>query len=131
MEVARHYQRFIDMIRDVRSHKDDPVDTAFGVALQHARQINGLGLNITTETLNTFAPARFAVLNKNSAGSLEHLGCTNIGSLDKRMFPIQKYVRFNDIMTELANRWQFTDLSQVDHFLNYVYWHHVKQPKKP
>lgn len=130
-EVARYYERFIDMVKDLRGHKDDPVDKAFAVALQHAKQIDGLGLNITTEMLNTLAPAKFAVLNKNSAGSLVHLGCTNLGTLDKHTFSVQKYVRFNEIMTELASRWKFTDLSQVDHFLNYVYWHYVKQPTQP
>jgi len=44
----------------------------------------------------------------------------------KISFREEKYVEYNDLLKNVAVRCGFGDLSQVDHFMNYVYWKYVK-----
>ncbi|GKT07175.1 restriction endonuclease PLD domain-containing protein [Desulforhabdus sp. TSK] len=129
--VARKHGAFIELVKAVRERLKEAPDIVFDVGLEHARKIEGLGLNVLTEIMNTYAPDRFAVLNQNPVGSLMHLGFEGFGTLNKLAFSGLKYAKFNSLIQELARLCKFHDLSQVDHFLNYVYWKYAKLEKAP
>lgn len=128
-KVAEHYEHFIEMLKMIRSNLNSADNVLFDKCRQHAQQIEGLGPNVITEIMNTYAPEKFAVLNNNPASSLSHLGFEEFGSLNKKFFSGNQYAKFNGLIREIARLCKFSDLAEVDHFLNYVYWNHAK-PKK-
>lgn len=124
--VADNYKKFLKMLQAVHSSINQKPETVFDVGIQHAVEIDGLGLNVLTEILNTYKPSKFAVLNRNPATSLAHLGFEEFKSFSKNSFSVEKYMRFNDLIKEIADLCEFKELSEVDHFLNYVYWAYAK-----
>lgn len=118
--------KFLAILRAIKDSVGDTASIArsLGEIKEQAKEINGLGWNVITEILNTYAPKKFGVFNRNSTASLEYLGIEKFKNPSQAN--VDKYLRFNRIVTELAKEFTFTDLSQVDHFLNYVYWNHVK-----
>ncbi len=127
--VAEKYELFLQLLSAVREKIKDSPDVVLEVGLNHARNINGLGPNVLTEIMNTYSPENFAVFNNNPVSSLAYLGFENFGSLEKKNFLGQKYLKFNKLIWELSQLCGFVDLSQVDHFLNFVYEKYAK-PKK-
>jgi len=125
-KVASRYMRFINMLQAIRGNIKASPEVVLNIAREHAAEIGGIGLNVITEIMNTYAPRKFAVLNKNPTDSLEHLGFERFGSLNKALFTGSRYVRFNNLIRELATSCGFENLSDVDHFLNYIYWKYVK-----
>ena len=93
--------------------------------MQFVVKVKGLGVNVLTETLNTYSPNKCAVLNKNPLGSLSHLGFENFKRQES--FNASDYEDYNGFIKEFAKSCEFKNLSQVDHFLNYIYWEHVKR----
>jgi HKD family nuclease len=124
--IADNYRQFLRMLREVPSAVRATPEVAFDRLMAHARRIKGLGVNVVTEILNTYAPRKFAVLNENPVGSLERMGFERFGSLNKTVITAADYARFNELASELARRARFSDLSHVDHFLNFIYWNYVK-----
>lgn len=124
--VADNYKKFLILLKEVRKKINSLPEIVFEIGLQHALEINGLGLNVLTEILNTYKPSKFAVLNRNPATSLSHLGFEEFKSFSKKSFTVEKYMRFNSLIKELAGLCEFSELSEVDHFLNYVYWKYAK-----
>lgn len=114
------------MLKAVHNSINQKPETVFAVGIQHAVDIDGLGLNVLTEILNTYKPSKFAVLNRNPATSLAHLGFEEFKSFSKNSFTVEKYIRFNELIKEIADLCEFKELSEVDHFMNYVYWAYAK-----
>ena len=129
-KVARSYRQFVRLLRALRSNIEATADVLIDISRQNAQQINGLGLNVITEIMNTYAPKKFAVLNRNPVSSLAHLGFEEFGSLNKKVFSGAKYAKFNSLIQELGRLCGFSDLAEVDHFLNYVYWNYAKPKQK-
>jgi len=82
--------------------------------------IDGIGPNIVTEILNTYAPDKFAVLNKNPLTSVKHLGFEEFPK--PQSFKPKDYNNFTILLSGIMNGYGFESLGEVDHFLNYIYW---------
>lgn len=126
--VANCYDKFLAFLAVIKAKMEETPDVIMESVLPDVRNINGMGLNVLTETMNTYAPKRFSVLNRNPVTSLACLGFEKFGSLGKHSFSGRKYSKFNNLILELARLCEFDDLSQVDHFLDFVYW--KTKPKK-
>lgn len=129
-KVAKNYDKVLKIVRFIKSNTRKNDEYIFTNVLLMIQGVDGLGLNVITEMLQTYMPKRFSVMNKNSTGSLEFLGCEHFGSLSKKTITTEKYFIFNRVVSELAAKCNFSNLSKVDHFLNFVYWKHVKKVKK-
>jgi len=123
-KVAIKYKTFIDMLRIIQNRTNSSPREQFEVGMSYVLKINGLGVNVLTEILNTYSPRKCAVLNNNPISSLNHLGFEKYKS--PNTFNGLDYDKYNDLIKEFAKSCVFTNLSQVDHFLNYVYWKYVK-----
>lgn len=86
------------------------------------KKIDGIGPNILTEILNTYKPSKFAVLNDNPLTSIKFFGFEDFPN--PQSFKPENYRDFNLLLTGLMKAYELTDLGQVDHFLNYIYWKH-------
>ena len=128
-KVADQYGKFVTMLQDVCRAIGGTAGEVFKLGMSHVQQIHGLGPNVLTEIMNTYAPSRYSVLNRNPIGSLRKMGIASFA--DPGRSGAEKYAEYNDLMRNLATRCGFADLSQVDHFMNYVYWKYVKGSPSP
>jgi len=129
-EVLKNFKKLQTLIMFIYSSKNKSDDFIIGNCLDQIQEIPGLGLNVPTEMLNTLLPCRFSVFNKNSTESLINIGCSSFGSRNKKHVSIEQYLNFNGIVAELASHLEFTSYSQVDHFLNFIYWEYVYPAKQ-
>lgn len=128
-DVAQNYPKFINLLKDIQKNLAEPPETLFNIGIKYAREISGLGPNVLTEIMNTYAPNKFSVLNKNPISSLTHLGFEVFKTLGKTNVTGVKYLEFNSLIQEIADLCKFKDLAQVDHFLNFVYFKYAKPQK--
>lgn len=124
-KVASKYKTFLKMAKAIQNNTGkNPIDQ-FGEGMKYVRKVKGLGVNVLTEILNTYSPRKCSVLNNNPISSLHHLGFEKFKA--PNTFKEDDYEKYNDLMKEFAKSCEFRNLSQVDHFLNYVYWKYVKR----
>ena len=123
-KVANKYKTFLDMVRAIRNITASNPREQFEEGMKFVKKINGLGVNALTEILNTYVPRKCSVLNNNPISSLNYLGFEKFKP--PNTFKGDDYEKYNDIMEEFAISCDFKNLSQVDHFLNYIYWKYVK-----
>ncbi|WP_417673849.1 phospholipase D-like domain-containing protein [Roseibium sp.] len=87
-----------------------------------ADTIPGVGINMATEILCTFAPTRYAVYNGNTAGALSILGISVAPHAKFRAIGPDRYEQVCDTIKALGARIGAADLSEADAFLNWIYW---------
>lgn len=87
-----------------------------------AATIPGVGLNMATELLCTFAPRRYAVYNGNTVGALRALGIETARHANFGAIGPARYAQLCDTIRALAGRIGTSDLSTADAFLNWIYW---------
>lgn len=102
-----------------------PVVEGYAQLREPAGAIEGVGINMVSEILCTFAPARYAVFNGNTAEALRVIGADppNAGSL----FSPAAYARVCGIISAIRERIGGKDLSDTDAFLNWIYQEKVKK----
>jgi len=126
--VAPHYKLFLKMLPDLKRNIGSTPQKIFEIAKSHFDFIDGLGGNVVTEILNTYAPKRYPILNKNPLSSLKKLGLTSFPN--QQSFHPASYEQYTDLMTKIAKMCGFENLSRVDHFMNFIYWKYVKPYEK-
>lgn len=89
-----------------------------------ARKIAGVGMNMVSEILCTFAPKRYAVFNGNTAAALRGLGTDPPKSVT--LFSPEAYARVCGVVEAVRRRIGGEDLSDADAFLNWIYQTKVK-----
>ncbi len=89
-----------------------------------AAKIDGVGINMVSEILCTFAPKRYAVFNGNTADALRALGAAPPKSVT--LFSPEAYARVCGVVEAVRRRIGGEDLSDADAFLNWVYQTKVK-----
>jgi hypothetical protein len=89
-----------------------------------ASKIEGVGINMVSEMLCTFAPKRYAVFNGNTAEALRAVGADPPKSVT--LFSPMAYARVCDIVEAVRRRIGGEDLSDADAFLNWIYQKKVK-----
>jgi HKD family nuclease len=102
-----------------------PVEEGYAKLRKSAGDTEGVGINMVSEILCTFAPARYAVFNGNTAKALRVIGADppNAGSL----FSPAAYARVCGIIGAVQERIGGKDLSDTDAFLNWIYQMKVKK----
>lgn len=101
-----------------------PVEEGYGLIRARAGEIKGVGINMVSEILCTFAPTRYAVFNGNTAAALRMIGADppNGGSLPSPT----AYKRVCSVVDAVRERIGASDLSEADAFLNWIYQEKVK-----
>lgn len=89
-----------------------------------AGEIDGVGINMVTEILCTFAPKRYAVFNGNTADALRALGAAPPKSVT--LFSPEAYARVCGVVEAVRRRIGGNDLSDADAFLNWIYQTKIK-----
>ncbi|WP_022677442.1 phospholipase D family protein [Novosphingobium sp. B-7] len=89
-----------------------------------AGKIEGVGINMVSEMLCTFAPKRYAVFNGNTAEALRAVGAAPPKSVT--LFSPIAYARVCDVVEAVRRRIGGEDLSDADAFLNWIYQKKVK-----
>jgi HKD family nuclease len=125
--IAKRHMTFLKLLKEVRGRINADAVDLFASGMKYAKSVKGLGVNAVTELMNTYAPDKFSVLNANPVSSLELMGFAGYASLNKNAFPPRRYGEFNELIRELARDYKLQSVSHVDHFLNFVYWKHVKK----
>lgn len=102
-----------------------PVEEGYTQLRKPAGAIEGVGINMVSEILCTFAPDRYAVFNGNTAEALRSIGAEspNAGNL----FSPAAYARVCRIISAVRERIGGNDLSDTDAFLNWIYQEKVKR----
>lgn len=86
------------------------------------RKILGVGINMATEILCTFAPKRYVVYNGNTCGALKALGISVPKTVDFGTIGPSRYVSLCATIEGLRKRIGVKNLSEADAFLNWIYW---------
>lgn len=87
-----------------------------------AENIPGVGLNMATEMLCTFAPTRYAVYNGNTVGALGALGIASPQYPQFHAIGPDRYERLCETIKALGARIGAANLSEADAFLNWIYF---------
>lgn len=125
--VKEYFYEFIDLNEHLLNPNniDLPVDKVFENSLPYVKKINGLAFNVLTEMLNTLKPEKFPVLNRNPLGSIRYLFGDKFKSPSS--FKPSDYLMYTKFMASIKNTVNAKDFTEVDHFLNYVYWNYAKK----
>lgn len=126
-KVAESYQeflKFVSVISDESVLIKNP-KMVFELVIPVKNKIPGLGFNVITELLNTLAPSKFPVLNKNPIDSVKYL----LGEefKDSGRFKSDDYQSYTNLMMKLRSDIGAKDFIETDHFLNFVYWKYAKK----
>ena len=93
-------------------------------------QIPGVGINMATEMLCTFAPTRYAVYNGNTVVALATLGIEVAKHPQFHAISPARYASICETIKALGSRIGADDLSDADAFLNWVYFE-TKEGRRP
>jgi len=123
--VKEFYKEFKEMLNQITENIDKSPSDMLKKMEKYYRvgneeKIEGIGPNIMTEILNTYAPDRFAVLNQNPLTSIKKLGFEEFPH--SQNFRPKNYNDFTVLLSSIMNGYDFNTLGHVDHFLNYIYW---------
>ena len=121
-KALKHPRKMIRLFALARSASRLPPSDGFKQMREAAAAISGVGMNMATEMLCTFAPGRYAVYNGNTAGALATLGITAAAHADFRAIGPDRYARLCGTIGALGARIGASDMSEADAFLNWIYW---------
>jgi HKD family nuclease len=122
--VAAEYRTFLDMLRDVKAHIGAPPGELLALGKTYTDRVKGLHFNVLTEIMNTYDPQAYTPLNANPVDSLKEIGMQKFPP--PGTFKPETYAEFVALLKKIQQFLGLTNLSHVDHFLNYVYWKYVK-----
>jgi len=123
-DVEKRYKKVIELVAYVKENIALSPADLFSKSHDKIIDIKRFGVNKLTEIFNTYSPSKFSVLNQLSVNAMRNLGFST--KSDAQNFNAKDYAEFNLTLLELNKHCGFKDLAQVDHFLNYIYWKHVK-----
>ncbi len=122
--VAAKYRTFLEMLRVVKAHIGDQPEDLLALGKIYTDRVKGLHFNVLTEIMNTYDPQAYTPLNANPVDSLKEIGMQTFPS--SGTFKPETYAEFVTLLKKIQQFLGLTNLSHVDHFLNYVYWKYVK-----
>ena len=121
-EALYHPRNVIAFFALGRAVAARPPGDGYDAMRKAGEPIPGVGLNMTTEILCTFAPDRYAVYNGNTVGALSTLGITTPAHPNFRAISSPRYERLCATIRALGGRIGSADFSETDAFLNWIYW---------
>lgn len=120
-EAYDHPEAMISLFNRAREASKDALTEGFNKVAGLAEDIPGVGVNMVTEIMNTFAPGRYPVVNGNTKKALAHLGITFPGALQLGKFKSPRYAEVAGYIAAIRDRVGAADFAETDAFLNYVY----------
>ena len=124
-KVVLERNQAVMLVQTLKHLIGKPPETIYTAALKQSRKIQGIGPNVISEILNTYAPKQYAVLNKNPIESLRALGFTRFPA--PASFTAGTYAAYCEFMISLGKTCRLKDLSDLDHFMNFIYWKYAKK----
>lgn len=82
-------------------------------------KINGMGINMMSEVLNTMNPREVPVINNRSVGALLHFGFSIKKSAQQ--YNEVDFNKVTSIAQSIRKDFQCEDLGRIDHFLHFTY----------
>jgi len=132
--VARHkgkvvvqHRRVANLVRDIKANSAKSPQQVFMIGSQAIKRIPGIGPNLMTEIMHTFATDRFPVLNKRPIEILEEIGYEHFPGANT--FTPEDYARFTSVIASFKN-WGLESMAEADAFLSYVYGEVKKKKRK-
>ncbi len=125
--VAKKYEVFCKMVREVKAGTSKKPEELFAMCLEYKKMIDGLGVNVVTEVLNTYRPDDCAVLNNSPIVSLGYFGISEFPNANS--FKPSQYRRLIQVLEYINQFCGLGSLGMVDNFLNFVYWELKKEKK--
>lgn len=119
LEHEKEMIRFFELARSM-SHR--PAQEGYDAIRRAGDLIPGVGLNMATEMLCTFAPTRYAIYNGNTVGALRALGIETARYAQFHAIGPARYAQICETIRALGTRIGTTDLSEADAFLNWIYF---------
>ena len=117
-----HPAKMIQLFALTKGASRRPPRDGYAEIRRAAKDVPGVGLNMATEMLCTFAPAQYAVYNGNTVGALGALGIASPQYARFDAIGPDRYERLCNTITALGARIGAADLSEADAFLNWIYW---------
>ncbi|GAB6966899.1 hypothetical protein JCM25156A_09360 [Komagataeibacter kakiaceti JCM 25156] len=121
-EALDHPKEVIDLFALGRSAATMPARDGYDAMRKAGEPIPGVGLNMATEILCTFAPDHYAVYNGNTVGALNALGITAPTHPNFRAISPPRYEKLCATIHALGRRIGGANFSETDAFLNWIYW---------
>ncbi|WP_310533355.1 phospholipase D-like domain-containing protein [Novosphingobium sp.] len=121
-KALEHPAKVIRLFALARDASQRPPREGYAEIRRAAESIPGVGLNMATEILCTFAPTQYAVYNGNTVGALGALGIASPQYAQFHAIGPGSYERLCETIQALAGRIGAADLSEADAFLNWIYW---------
>lgn len=125
-KVGNQYPIFIEMILALRGHEELSAEKLFEKTLPFRKRIKGLGVNVSTEVLNTLYSRKCPVVNMNSLTSALYFFKLDVPK-SSMVFTPQDYGKFAGLYRELMDQYGFESMGAIDHFFNYIYFRYAKQ----
>lgn len=129
-QAKDHEKEMIRFFALAQSVACGPVGEGYATIRKAGKQIPGVGINMATEMLCTYAPTRYAVYNGNTVGALATLGIQIAKYPQFHAISPSRYEKICETIEALGARIRAADLSDVDAFLNWVYFE-AKEGRQP
>jgi HKD family nuclease len=121
-EALKHPRKSIDLFAEgVKAARLDP-ELGYERLRRLALDIPGVGVNMITEILCTFAPDRYAVFNGNTAGALAAIGVAAPRGPTVNGLSAERYAGLCVTIDALRARIGGADFTDADAFLNWLYF---------
>jgi HKD family nuclease len=121
-KALKHPERMIKLFALAKRASLLPPREGYAAMKNAAETIPGVGINMATEMLCTFAPTKYAVYNGNTVGALKTLGISAAPNPKFSAIGSDQYDRLCETVKALGTRIGTPDLSEADAFLNWIYW---------
>lgn len=121
-EALNHPNDVIEIFTLGRAVAARPPGDGYSAMRKACEPIPGVGINMATEILCTFAPNRYAVYNGNTVGALSTLGITTPANPSFKAISPPRYERLCATIRALGRRIGAKNYSETDAFLNWIYW---------
>ena len=121
-QAKDHEKEMIRFFALGQSVARQPSAQGYAAIRKSGEQIPGVGINMATEMLCTFAPTRYAVYNGNTVVALSTLGIEVAKYPQFHAISPARYESICETIKALGSRIGADDLSDADAFLNWVYF---------
>ncbi|MBP2513840.1 phospholipase D family protein [Sphingomonas sp. PvP018] len=128
-EALLHPRRTIDLFAEGRKAAKLGPEAGYEKLRRIALDIPGVGVNMITEILCTFAPGRYAVFNGNTSGALAAIGVAAPRNPTLTGLSGARYAGLCATIDALRDRIDGADFTDADAFLNWLYFR--TKPAKP
>lgn len=116
-----HPEPMIRLFAAARTAARRPPVEGYEVLRTMSKGIPGVGINMATEILCTFAPDRYAVYNGNTVAALRTLGIDTPKYPNFQAISPGRYGKLCATIRALGGRIGSEDFSEADDFLNWIY----------